>query len=90
MIKPKIYKVTAKVIKQEGHCDACHKVGDTFIIGDKTPDAMCAHAYQAIFPFAMGYRYDASYRWDTNPNITTLACPDPDNPVVFEISRVPE
>lgn len=90
MAKPKIYKVTATIIKQEGHCDACHKVGDSFVIGDKTPNGLCAHAYQAIFPFAMGYRYDANYRWDENPHKTTLACPDPDNPVVFELTRTIE
>jgi uncharacterized repeat protein (TIGR04076 family) len=89
-MKATMYKVTARVIKQEGYCDACHKVGDEFIIGDKTPDGLCAHAYQAIFPFAMGYRYGAHYRWDADDSKTTLACPDHDNQVIFELTRVEE
>lgn len=89
-MKLNIYEVKATVISQEGHCDASHKVGDSFIIGDTTPCGLCAHAYQAIFPFAMGYRYDAKYRWDENPFSTTLCCPDPDNPVIFRLTRTIE
>jgi uncharacterized repeat protein (TIGR04076 family) len=84
---PAKYKVTAKIIKQQGICNAKHKVGDTFEMGDKTPPGFCAHAYMAIFPFVMGFQYGASFPWDEEFYRTTLACPDPINPVEIELTR---
>lgn len=81
------YKVKAKIIKQEGVCNAGHEVGDIFELDDKTPSGFCAHAYMAIFPFVMGFQYGASFPWDKEFHRTTLACPDPDNPVVIELIR---
>ena len=84
---PGKYRVIGKIIKQEGVCSANHKVGDLFELGDKTPSGFCAHAYVAIFPFVMGFQYGSSFPWDREFHKTTLACPDPDNPVVIELTR---
>lgn len=83
------FKVIATIVSQQGYCAAGHQVGDRFEIGDLTPCGFCAHAYQAIFPFAMGMQYGACYPWDQEPDHTTLACPDPDNPVHIELRRIP-
>ena len=80
-------EVIAKVISQRGTCAAGHKVGDKFVIGDKTPAGMCSWAFYTLFPFAAVLQYGGAFPWEKNPNKTTVACPDPDNPVIFELRR---
>ncbi len=79
--------VIAKVISQKGHCHNGHKVGDEFVVGPKTPEGVCAFAYYAIFPFASVLRYGGKFPWSKDENKVTVACPDGDNPVEFELTR---
>jgi len=81
------YDVTAKVISQKGTCGAEHKVGDQWVIADKTPEGICLYAFMALFPPALTLRYGGSFPWESNPDVTSLACPDAENPVVFELRR---
>lgn len=78
--------VTAKVISQQGTCEAGHRVGDEFIIGQKTPPGICSWAYYTLFPFAEVLQFGGSFPWESDLNKATIACPDPANPVVFELS----
>jgi uncharacterized repeat protein (TIGR04076 family) len=32
--------------------------------------------------------FGGSFPWEKDPDVTTVACPDPDNPVVFELRRL--
>ena len=82
-------EIIAKVISQKGTCAAGHKVGDEFAIGQKTSSGMCSWAFHALFPFAEVLQYGGSFPWEENPNKTTVAFPDPTNPVVFELRRSP-
>lgn len=82
-------EITAKVVSQKGTCSAGHKVGDTFVIGDRTPAGMCSWAFYTLFPFAEVLQYGGAFPWEKDPDKTTVACPDPDNPVVFELRREP-
>jgi uncharacterized repeat protein (TIGR04076 family) len=79
--------VIAKVISRKGTCDAQHKVGDEFIIGEQTPSDLCSWAFHSLFPCAQVLRFGGSFPWDQDPNKTTVACPDPENTVVFELRR---
>jgi len=79
--------VIAKVISQKGTCAAQHKVGDEFAIGEKTQSGMCSWAFYTLFPFAEVLQFGGSFPWEEDPNKTTVACPDPANPVVFELRR---
>ena len=81
--------VVAKVISQKGTCAAGHKVGDEFIIGEMTPSGVCTWAFYTLFPFAEVLQFGGSFPWEEDANKTTVACPDPGNPVVFELRRVP-
>ena len=81
-------EVTAKVISQKGTCSAEHKVGDEFVIGDKSPSNMCSWAFYTLFPFASVLQFGGSFPWEHDPDKTTVACPDPENPVVFELKRL--
>ena len=79
--------VIAKVVSQKGTCAAQHKVGDEFIIGQQTPPNLCSWAFHSIFPFAQVLQFGGSFPWEKDHNKTTVACPDPTNPVVFELRR---
>ena len=82
-----MYDVIAKVISQKGTCAARHKVGDEFVIGQKTPPAFCSWAFHTLFPFAEVLQFGGSFPWEDDKDMTTVACPDPGNPVVFELRR---
>jgi len=81
-------EVIAKVISQDGTCAAEHRVGDEFVMGETTPPGMCSWAFYTLFPFAKVLQFGGSFPWEQETNKTTVACPDPANPVVFELSRL--
>ena len=81
--------VIAKVISQKGTCEAGHKVGNEFIIGQKAPHDMCSWAFYTLFPFAEVLQFGGSFPWEKDPNKATMACPDPANPVIFKLRRGP-
>ena len=77
--------VIARVILQRGTCAAGHKVDDEFVIGQETPQGMCAWAFYVLFPFAVALQSGGSFPWEDSPDQAVVACPDPANPVVFEL-----
>jgi uncharacterized repeat protein (TIGR04076 family) len=82
------HTVTVKVIGQKGHCGLGHEVGDTISFSEKEIDGpICIHALYAILPKIFAMMYDARFPWLDDPDVSTSACPDAKNPVVFEISR---
>lgn len=88
MAEAEFYEVAAKVISQKGTCVSGHKVGDEFLITDKTPPGMCAWAFYTLFPFISPLQFGASFPWEEDRDKTTVACPDPANPVIFELRRL--
>jgi uncharacterized repeat protein (TIGR04076 family) len=80
-------EIIARVISQQGTCEAGHKVGDEFVIGQKTTEGLCSWALCSIFPFAEVLQFGGAFPWEKDPDKTTVACPDPVNPVVFELRR---
>jgi uncharacterized repeat protein (TIGR04076 family) len=80
-------EIIARIISQKGTCEAGHKVGDEFIIGQKTQAGMCSWAFYTLFPFAETLQFGGSFPWEKDADKTTVACPDPANPVVFELKR---
>jgi uncharacterized repeat protein (TIGR04076 family) len=81
-------KIIARVISQKGTCEAGHKVGDEFTIGQKTPSGICSWAYYTLFPFAEVLEFGGVFPWEADLNKATVACPDPTNPVIFELRKV--
>lgn len=80
--------VIATVISQKGTCSAGHRAGDEFLISQHTPPGMCAWAFYTVFPFATPLQAGGSFSWEADKDIAIVACPDPANPVVFELRRV--
>ncbi len=80
-------RVVVRVVSQKGTCVAGHKMGDEFEVSDMCPAGMCAWAFYTIFPFAQVLICGGTFPWESDPDKTTVACPDPANPVVFELVR---
>ncbi len=79
--------VIARVISQKGTCTAGHRVGQEFVIGQATPPKLCSWAFYSLFPFAQVLQFGGSFPWEQDKNKAVVACPDSDNPVVFELRR---
>lgn len=82
------YDVIAKVISQKGRCVAGHKVGEELLITQLTPTKMCNYAFQSCYPFITTLQFGGVFPWEKDPDKAIVACPDADNPVVFELKRI--
>jgi len=82
------YKVSIRVVSQKGTCEAGHKVGDRWVVDEKTPEGLCLFAFSSLLPFLQVLMFGGSFPWESDPDVTTVACPDPANPVVFELRRL--
>ena len=87
------YEITIEITKilEAGTCPNEHQVGDVF----KYPDErgkICPSAFHSIYPTIRVMQSGGSFSWFDELNSTSVCCPDPENPVVFKISRkeVPE
>ena len=65
-----------------------HKVGDEWVVGDRTPEGICIYAFDSLLPFITPLMFGGAFPWEKDPDVTTAACPDGQNPVLFEIRRV--
>lgn len=83
-----IYKIKMKVVSQKGTCVAGHKVGHEFETSGMTPAGMCLFAFSSILPSLMPLMFGGQFFWSNDKNTAEVACPDADNPVVFELRRI--
>ncbi len=81
-------KIVAKVVSQEGTCPIGHKVGDAVefnhfgVTGD-----ICLNALFTMLPVVYAMMHNAYFPWSVDQCKELHACPDPKNPVVFELDR---
>lgn len=85
--KVEIYDTTVKVVSQKGHCAAGQKVGDEWVVGMHTPSGICIAAFNSMLPAIRVLRYSGLYPGE-DVEMRTVACPDADNPVVYEVRRI--
>jgi len=93
--KPEVglYKIIATVRSVGGHCGFGHQVGDQIVFdGDTVDGRICMSALYSFLPKVFAMRHGADFPWlDTaHKDVAMHACPDAQNPVVFEIRRVRE
>jgi len=88
-------KVILKIVSVKGTCAAGHYVGQEFDLskdftlgasGNKT--ALCPSAFHAVFPSWRVLRHGGEFPWEEDKDMTTIACPDPFNPLVMELRRI--
>jgi len=85
------HDIILKVIKQEGTCAAGHKVGDEILISfdkNEIKGKLCLHALYSILPKVYAMAYDAKFPWLEDDDVSTHACPDAWNPLVYEVKRI--
>ncbi len=85
-----VHKVSIRVVSQKGSCDAGHKVGDQWVVSEKTPEGICVSAFDVLCPGIHVLMFGGAFPWESDPDRIMAACPDPANPVVFELRRVRE
>ena len=82
-----VVKVTVK--SQKGKCAFGHKVGDKIVFDGKSMKGnICYSALMVLLPKVYAMRYGVEFPWAENKDAICNACPDPENPVVFEIHRL--
>jgi len=83
------FPIRVKVISQKGHCAAGHQVGDEVLFdGQSVQGKICIHALYSLLPKVFAMHYGAKFPWLEDPDVSTHACPDAWNPVVFEVHRL--
>ncbi|MFH0914219.1 MAG: TIGR04076 family protein, partial [Chloroflexota bacterium] len=82
------YRIRLTVSSVKGTCDAGHKVGDSWVLESKTPAGVCMSAFSTLYPYIRALRFGAEFPWCEDKDVAYIACPDPQNPVVFEVRRL--
>lgn len=84
---PYVIEVTVK--SQKGKCALGHKVGDKIVFdGRSVRGDICYSALVVLLPKIYAMRYGVEFPWSEDGDVIFNACPDPENPVVFEIRRI--
>ncbi len=84
-----VYDIEVTVKSQKGKCAFGHKVGDKILFdGRSVKGEVCYSALLVLFPKVFAMRYGVEFPWSKNGDTVVNACPDAENPVVFEIKRV--
>jgi len=79
--------VTVKSVK--GTCAFGCKVGDKVVFdGRSVKGDVCYSALMTMLPKVYALRYSAEFPWAKSKDAITNACPDAENPVVYEIKRI--
>lgn len=84
------HEIILKVVEQKGHCVAGHSVGDEIIFNFETNEIngkICLHALYSVLPKIYAMAYGAEFPWLEDKDVSTHACPDAFNPVVFQVIR---
>jgi len=84
---PEKYEVVIKLMSNNCPCHVGHKIGQEWIFDYFTPPKMCGLAFNAVYPFALALLYGAKVPWQTDPDVATVSCPDPDVQNIFELRR---
>jgi len=83
-------KVQITVASVTGHCAAGHTVGQSWVVEALTPENMCIGAFASLIPHFRVLRFGGEFPWEEDKDTAHIACPDPKNPVVFELRRLRE
>ena len=82
-------KIIATVISQKGECEVGHRVGDQVIFSvDGIEGKICIHALYSMISKIFALMFDAKFPWLKEGQKAMHACPDPKNPVTFELSVI--
>ncbi len=75
--------VKVEVIEKAGACGSGHEIGECWSIERWTPEGICLSAFCSLLPWIHLSRQGKKPPWTID-----IACPDPENRVVFRLTRV--
>jgi len=82
-----IVEVNVKSVKRK--CGFGHRVGDKIVFDGKSVKGnICYGALMVVLPNVYAMQYGVEFPWAENKDVICNACPDAENPVVFEIKRL--
>jgi uncharacterized repeat protein (TIGR04076 family) len=84
----KHYGVKVTLVSQMKKRPAGHKVGDEFIVGNKTPAGMCMGAFCSLVPYIQVLKFGRSFFWEKQEGTGTMCCPDPKVVNTFRLERI--
>jgi len=76
-------EIEVTVVKIDEPGTQCQKIGDTFIIGKRTPSGMCCAAFQALYPRAAALAWSGPR--DENRTLDVVC---PDGKVVYRLKAM--
>jgi uncharacterized repeat protein (TIGR04076 family) len=83
------YKIRIEVFKTTKKCPKKLKAGDYFIIknvpGTEVPSGMCARAFHAVYPVALGMRFSEETAWEKGKGYFDINCPDG---MIYRLTRI--
>ncbi len=81
-------RVKITVLSIAGECQAGHCVGQEIIVDNLTLSGyLCPEAQHSLWPWVQVLRFRGQFPWG-DPDGVTLACPDGENLVRFEVRRI--
>ena len=74
-----------RITVTEGKCNqGFHRVGDSWVVDELTPEGICTSAFNALFPQILTLACGGEFFWEENPRVGYACCPD-DTGLTFEI-----
>ncbi len=80
------YKIECEVVQVVANKFKCSSAGQTFILGPRTPEGMCARAYTAIDPASLAMRFTEDISLEQERGYVEVM--GSDNDVVYRLSRI--
>jgi len=82
------FQIQAKVKSIKGICPFGYKLGDKIVFNGRSIEGnICYSALNAFFSKIYAVSFGLDFPW-SREGITDMVCPDPVNPVVFEVRRI--
>lgn len=83
----KEYEIVIKLVSNKSPCHYGLKAGQEWVYSYEPPQGMCYFAFNSIFPFLTVLANGGRFAWQTDPDVITACCPDPEVVNVFEMRR---
>ncbi|HSN54390.1 MAG TPA: TIGR04076 family protein [Candidatus Sulfomarinibacteraceae bacterium] len=84
----KSHPVRMRVLEVKGLCPNGHKVGDEWLVRNKTPGGICMGGFSSCLPYLTALRFGGSFPWEAAEGTATIGCPDHVNQVVWKLDRL--
>ena len=82
------YKTKVTISSTSGTCARGHKIGDSWIFDDKTPDGMCLSAFASLLPWDQALRWGGEFSFTKDREAIDIVCPDPNNHIIFKVEKL--